>query len=265
MISIVIPMYNSEKTIERALDSVINQTYQGKYQIIIINDGSTDSSLDIVKKYRKNLNKKNIEILIMDEKNGGVSKARNIGIKKSEGRYIALLDSDDEWLCEKLKIQIDILNKNSDIDFLGCERNGEKTKILFKKIEGLTKISLKDLIIKTCPQTSTAIFKKEILEEVGYYDETQRYSEDSNLWLRICAKKNFYMISDNLVITDGGKPNFGHSGLSANLLEMERGSQKNLEDLLKLKYISKKAYYIYKTFYRIKYIRRCIIAKLRGI
>lgn len=263
MVSVIIPMYNSERTIERALNSVVNQTYQGNIEIIVINDGSKDNSLNLVKEYEKKLNKENIEMFIINKKNGGVSTARNEGLKNARGKYIALLDSDDEWLEKKLEVQIQILKKNKDIDFLGCERNGEKTKILLKNVTGLTKVKIHDLMIKMFPQTSTAIFKKEILKDVGYYDETQKYSEDGNLWLRICAKKNFYMYSESLVITDGGKPNFGHSGLSANLKEMEKGCQKNLREMLNLKYINRYSFYFYRLFYFIKYIRRIVIAKLR--
>lgn len=262
-VSVVIPMYNSKRTIERALDSVVNQTYQGNIEIIVINDGSKDDSLKIVESYKNNLNKKNVNIIIIDKENGGVSTARNAGLKKARGKYIALLDSDDEWLEKKLEIQIEILKNNNEIDFLGCERNNEKTKILLKKLKTLTKVNIHDLMLKMFPQTSTAIFKKEILSEVGYYDEKQKYAEDGNFWLRICAKKNFYMCSESLVITDGGKPNFGYSGLSANLEEMEKGCQKNLKEMLELNYISRVSFYGYKIFYFIKYVRRILIVKLR--
>lgn len=262
-ISVIIPMYNSEKTIGRALNSVVNQSYKETLEIIIVNDGSKDNSLKIVERYKINLKNKNIDIIIIDKKNGGVSSARNTGLKKARGKYIALLDSDDEWLEKKIEIQLGILKNNEEIDFLGCERNDEKTKILFKSLKKLSKVKLHYLLIKMFPQTSTAIFKKEILNEVGYYNEEQKYAEDGNLWLRICAKKNFYMFNENLVITGGGKPNFGYSGLSANLKEMEKGCQKNLKEMLSLKYINIISFYCYKIFYFCKFIRRYLVVKLR--
>lgn len=264
-ISVVIPMYNSERTIERALNSVINQTYQGIIEIIIINDGSKDNSLKIVNKYKDNLKKENIDIVIINKENGGVSSARNIGLKKANGEYIALLDSDDEWLEKKLKIQMDVLKNNKYIDFLGCERNNELTRIPLKNKQKLFKVELRDLLIKMFPQTSTAIFKREILKDIGYYDEKQKYAEDGNYWLRICAKKNFYMLEESLVITGGGKPNFGFSGLSANLIEMHKGNIKNLEDMKELKYINFFEFNFFKIFYRLKHIRRKIIVKKRKI
>lgn len=264
-ISVVIPMYNSEKTIEKSLNSVINQTYQGNMEIIVINDGSKDNSLKIVEEYRKNLKKINIKIEIIDKKNSGVSSARNTGLKKANGEYIALLDSDDEWLEKKLKIQMDILRNDKYIDFLGCERNNEITRIPLKHTQKLFKVELRDLLIKMFPQTSTAIFKREILKDIGYYDEKQKYAEDGNYWLRICAKKNFYMLKESLVITGGGKPNFGFSGLSANLIEMHKGNIKNLKDMKTLGYINFFEFNFFKIFYILKHIRRKIIVKKRNV
>lgn len=139
VVSVIIPMYNSERTIERALNSVVNQTYQGNIEIIVINDGSQDNSLNLVKEYKKKLNKENIEIFIINKKNGGVSTARNEGLRKAKGKYIALLDSDDEWLKTKLETQIELLKNNSKIDFLGSQVNYRESKIMFKKISKLKK------------------------------------------------------------------------------------------------------------------------------
>lgn len=264
-VSVVIPMYNSEKTIERSLDSVINQTYQGNIEIIVVNDGSKDNSLKMVEEYRKNLKKINIKIEIIDKKNGGVSSARNTGLKKANGEYIALLDSDDEWLEKKLKIQMDILRNNKYIDFIGCERNNEITRIPLKHTQKLFKVELRDLLIKMFPQTSTAVFKREILKDIGYYDEKQKYAEDGNYWLRICAKKKFYMLKESLVITGGGKPNFGFSGLSANLTEMHKGNIKNLKDMKTLGHINFFEFNFFKIFYILKHIRRKIIVKKRNV
>ncbi|MEH7440146.1 glycosyltransferase family A protein, partial [Neobacillus drentensis] len=95
MISVVIPMYNSKDTIERALDSIKNQTaFHEIGEIIVVNDGSKDNSLEIVKRYSES--NKSMQIKIIDKENGGVSTARNAGLKMAQGEYIALLDSDDE-------------------------------------------------------------------------------------------------------------------------------------------------------------------------
>ena len=97
-------MFNAEKTIIKALDSVRNQDYDlNEFEVIIIDDGSTDSSKMLVENYRNKNAELNIKIITQD--NGGVSKARNAGLKAATGNYIALLDSDDEWLPAKTKMQ----------------------------------------------------------------------------------------------------------------------------------------------------------------
>lgn len=110
-ISVIIPVYNVERYLETCLDSVINQTYQN-LEIIIINDGSTDSSLEICKKYEK-LDKR---IILIDQKNKGLSGARNFGIKKATGDYIHFLDSDDYINLNYYEKMIEALgNTNADI------------------------------------------------------------------------------------------------------------------------------------------------------
>lgn len=262
MISVIIPMYNSEDTIKRALDSIKNQTALDKIEeIIIVNDGSKDRSLETVEEYH--LNNKELPIKVIDKKNGGVSTARNTGLRAAKSKYVALLDSDDEWAPTKTEKQLEILENNPEIDFIGCNRNNEDIKILFKKVDKLHKASLKELIITMFPQTSTAIFKRSVIDKVGYYDENQKYAEDGNYWMKICANCNFYVIPDSLVITGGGKPSFGHSGLSGNLKEMQLGTIKNIKDLLNEGYINKFQYTITYAFYYIKYVRRIIITKMR--
>lgn len=262
MISVVIPMYNSKDTIERALDSIKSQTsFHEIGEIIVVNDGSKDNSLEVVKRYSES--NKSMPIKIIDKENGGVSTARNAGLKIAQGEYIALLDSDDEWLPKKIEIQMDILRKNKEIDFLGCNRNNERLKILFRKIDKLYKATLNDLLITMFPQTSTAIFKRKIVDNLGFYDENQKYCEDANYWLKICANYNFYVLPITLVITGGGKPSFGFSGLSANLKEMQKGTIKNLRDLREHKYINRFKYSLLYIFYYFKYIRRILITKLR--
>ncbi len=100
-VSVIIPYYNSERTIVRALNSVINQVYKN-FEIILIDDGSNDNSYSVVEDFIKNNSQYQIKNLYQN--NSGPSKARNLGIKQSIGKYIAFLDSDDSWDKNKLKI-----------------------------------------------------------------------------------------------------------------------------------------------------------------
>lgn len=261
-ITVIIPMYNNENTIISALDSVKNQTAIDKIlEIIIINDGSTDNSLQLVQKY-KNENPK-IPIKVIDKKNGGASSARNEGLKIAKGKYIALLDSDDIWLPTKIERQMDILETNRNIDFLGCDSVENGIKILWKKIDTLYKANIKDLCIKCFPSTPTAIFKREIVDKIGYFDENQKYGEDMNYFNKICVNFEYYHLPEYLVYIGHGKPAFGYSGLSANLKEMHKGNLKNIKELKDYKYISFSFYIVMYIFYWIKHFRRIIITKLR--
>ncbi|MCK5342735.1 MAG: glycosyltransferase family 2 protein, partial [Candidatus Heimdallarchaeota archaeon] len=108
LISIIIPTYNREKLILNALDSIFNQTFQD-YEILIIDDASTDNTEQVIKE----LNHSKIKYLKL-EKNSGQCIARNFGAKRAQGQFIAFLDSDDEWLPQKLENQVRIFNEGSD-------------------------------------------------------------------------------------------------------------------------------------------------------
>lgn len=114
-VSIIIPTYNRAHLIERAIESVLHQTYQD-FELIIIDDGSTDNTDDIINKFQK---KDDRIIYLKHDRNKGGSAARNTGIKASRGEYIAFLDSDDEWLPEKLEKQMDFFESNN-YGFIYC-------------------------------------------------------------------------------------------------------------------------------------------------
>lgn len=262
MVSVVIPMYNSENTIIRTLESVLNQSYKGDIEVIIVNDGSTDKSLEVLQNYIDKNNIKNLTII--DKKNGGVSTARNAGMHSAKGEYIALLDSDDLWLPEKLERQMVVLKSNPDIDFIGTNRNGEYFKrFLFKKFSDLTIISARLLLYKVFFVTPTVVFKTKLLNEVGLFDESQRYAEEGNFWIRFCKDNKCVLLNESLVLTGDGKPHFGHSGLSSNLKEMEKGELKNLKLAYQLEIVNMPEYLFLKAFSLLKYIRRVVIVKSR--
>jgi glycosyltransferase involved in cell wall biosynthesis len=261
-ISVIIPVYNAQNTIVRAIESVINQTVK-PFEIIIINDGSTDKSKEIVEEFIRIINPQAINIKLINKENGGVSSARNQGFYHSKGSLFALLDSDDIWSPEKLERQLEILELNPEIDFLGCARNNEKLSILGKKIDSLHQSTVKELLIKMHPQTSTAIFKRKLYDDFGGYNEDMTHAEDGNLWIHYCSKSKFYYLPESLVITGEGKPSFGHSGLSANLRAMQLGNDFMLINAMKEKIISKSFFCLIYALSKVKYIRRLLIVKFR--
>lgn len=260
-VSVVIPLYNSSSTIENALNSVGQQSH-APLEIIVVDDGSTDDSAAKVEAFAATHPK--LFINLIRKANGGVSTARNAGMKAAKGDYIALLDADDEWLPQKLSLQMEILAQHPEIDLLGANRNGETVKrSFFKKFDHLTLISANRLLYKWLFQPSTVIFKRYLLDRVGYFDEKQRYAEEGNYWLRIGKQHQCALLNESLVITGGGKPDFGFSGLSSNLKAMQQGEYKNLKDALQLSIIGHVQYGFLVLYSTLKYIRRILIVKLR--
>lgn len=264
MLSVVIPVYNSEKTIIQCLNSVVEQGDVGiELEIVIINDGSTDGSDSLIKEFIEK--HPGIVIKYKRKENGGVSRARNLGIQLSSGTWIAFLDSDDIWLPNKLSSQLNIIKSSSfNIDFIGCARNNEVLSIFGKKIIYLHKATITELLIKMFPQTSTAIVRRDLLIQVGCYDETMTHAEDGDLWLRLCQNGDFYYMPDSLVVTGNGKHNYGESGLSSNLIAMHKGTLRTIDKLVASKEISKSKAIFFKAFYFLKYVRRVVTVYIRA-
>lgn len=261
MISVIIPVYNAEKSIEKSLISIKNQTWEGVFEIILVNDGSSDRSKTIIENYQQIHQDQNI--ILINQENRGVSKARNAAMKIAQGDYIALLDSDDEWLPEKTEKQMKFL-ENQNIDFITSLWNNENITFPYKlhPPNKLVKITLKKLLFKITGQTSTAIFKRKIFENTGFFDENQNYSEDANYWMRISEKNQMYILPEKLVIAGNGKKSFGFSGLSANLKEMEKGIQKNIWEMYQTKRINFPEYLFYFVISKLKFAIRPLRAKL---
>ncbi|MGL5382959.1 MAG: glycosyltransferase family 2 protein [Culicoidibacterales bacterium] len=258
--SVIIPMYNSESTIEKTIKSVLNQTrFDLIKEIIIVNDGSIDNSLQVVENFKKKSG--NNKIVIIDKANGGVSTARNTAIRAASAKWIALLDSDDAWLPEKIEIQAKLIGNNPNIDFLGNSHDSKKLKIVFREINTLYRANIQDLCIKQFPATSTIVFKKAVFDDIGGYDENQKYAEDGNFCLKVVNKYGYYYSPENVMSFGNGKEEFGTSGLSANLREMYKGNLKNLNELRENKNISNFFYLSMRVFFFMKYVRRILIVK----
>jgi glycosyltransferase involved in cell wall biosynthesis len=198
LISVVMPAYNSEKTVGEAIKSVLKQTYRN-FEFIIVDDGSTDRSLEIIKIYARK--DRRIKIL-HNKKNEGIAKTRNYGIKKSKGKYIAVQDSDDISSPRRFEKQVDFLEKNPDVgvvgSFIEIFDNSKKIRDIRKYPKEDKK--LREMIFFVCPiaQPSTMI-RKETLEKVGLYDKKYPLSEDIDLWFRIGEKYKFSNIQEVLL------------------------------------------------------------------
>lgn len=257
-ISVIIPMFNSESTIIRTLTSVINQTVNKvDYEIIVVNDGSTDKSLKLVNNFAAKHSSSIIKII--DKENGGVSSARNVGLKAARGKWIALLDSDDEWLPDKIERQLDFINRHPNAAFVGTNLVGRLPRVGFKIVDCPTKLKVKDTLITMTPQTSTVLFKRMILDTIGLYNENLTHGEDGDLWLRIISNYESWFLPDELVIFDNGKKGFGGNGLSGNLTKMQNGIRHLNKVALRNSQINWMEYILISFYNEIKYIRRKLI------
>lgn len=254
LVSVIIPMYNSEKTIKKTIDSVINQDYKN-LEIIIIDDGSEDKSYEIV----SNLSKL-YEIKLLKQENKGPSSARNLGLKNSNGEFIAFLDSDDCWINNKISKQLKIFLDNEKIGIVTTRIDNKK---YCSKIENINfrkfLFSIKGFNINT----PTVMIKRKIIEEIGYFNENIKYSEDAEYWFRILEKYDGIMINENLVYCGNGKKMFGEIGLSANLDKMFKGIILNYKRLLINKKIKMSEYILLILVARLKHYRRKIIVFVR--
>ena len=188
-ISIIIPVYNREQFIEKAIKSVLTQNYEGKLEIIISDDGSTDRTLDIAVTFGEK-----VTILKKPEncKFQGASAARNRGIKAATQPYICFLDSDDFFLPAHLQKMVAAIESKPNIGFAFCrtlEINEEISSDLFRQ---WTKSNITDKDISNpvvsgnfvvC--TNVFIFQKEVFEKVGLFNETLKNGEDGDMWMRI--------------------------------------------------------------------------------
>ena len=229
-ISVIIPTFNRLDLLKRAIDSVLNQSIK-PYDIIVVDDGSTDSTSEMIQQKYKSIN-------LIQQKNSGVSAARNNGIKNAQGDWIALLDSDDEWKKNKLEEQVKNLTDNPQYEFCHTNeiwiRNGIRVnqKKRHKKYGGF----IFDKCLDICRiSPSSVLFNKNILNHVGWFDEKLPVCEDYDLWLRITADYEILFIDKPLIVKYGGH----NDQLSQSVEAIERFRIKALQSLLENSDLSK--------------------------
>ena len=182
-VSVIIPVYNRARPVTRAIDSVLKQT-RPPLEIIVVDDGSTDETPDVLRQYGS-------KIKIIRQAHRGVSAARNRGIRSSRGQWIALLDSDDEWMPKKLAMAEEFHHAHPEYLIFQSEeiwiRKGKRVnpKKKHRKYGGwIFKQSLPLCIVSP----SAVIFHRSLLEQVGLFDESFPVCEDYDLWLRVTRR-----------------------------------------------------------------------------
>jgi glycosyltransferase involved in cell wall biosynthesis len=231
-VSVIIPAYNAEGFIVETLDSAIAQTYS-PMEIIVVDDGSSDKTGNVVKGYqqaRKGAGKED-EIVYIYQENSGPSIARNRGIKEAGGEYIAFLDADDLWMDYKLEKQMDLFRKDAEIDVVFSDvsitrlrDSGIKEFAMFKENKFNREFFGHDYIVinpflkllKTnFMLTPTVIAKRTCFRNDLLFNEKRRHVEDWELWLNMALYYKFGYVSDICVHVKDMK-----DGLSADKLKM---------------------------------------------
>lgn len=194
LVSIITPLYNSEKYIKETIESVLNQTYKN-WEMIIVDDCSKDLGSEIVKLYQAK--DKRIKLLELSKNLGGAG-ARNKAIEESQGRFIAFLDSDDIWKKEKLEKQINFMKKNKyEFTFTKYERIDENSKKLNQISIIPEKINYKGMLKNDPIGCLTAIYDTKFIGKI--YLPNIKINQDYALWLEILKKIEFaYGLKINL-------------------------------------------------------------------
>lgn len=199
LVSVIIPTYNRAHVLGRAIGSVLAQTYCD-FELIVVDDGSTDGTAGLPILHDK-------RVTLIRQDNRGVSAARNTGIRHSNGELAAFLDSDDEWLPDKLARQV-ARSRSRNSDFI-CHtdeiwlRDGKivpQKKIHIKQGGRFFERSLERCLISP----SSVMLSRSLLDRIGWFDEDLPAAEDYDLWLRITAFCNVDFVSEPLVIKHGG-------------------------------------------------------------
>lgn len=195
-VSVIIPAYNAERFVKAAIDSVLAQTFQD-FEILVVDDGSTDETKNILAQYGD-------KIRYLYKDNGGVSKARNYGIERAEGKYVAFLDADDVWLPEKLEKQFALLESNPSygLCYSATERVDEnlahKKYIEANEYEDYCEALLLNLNI-VAGSCSSAMVKREVLLQTSGFDAQFSTCADWEFWLRLSLLTKFVPLPEYLV------------------------------------------------------------------
>jgi glycosyltransferase involved in cell wall biosynthesis len=197
LISVIIPVYNGEKTIRETIQSVLDQTFSD-FELLIINDGSQDKTLDVV------FTIADPRIQIFSYPNSGVNASRNRGIQKSTGEFIAFLDADDLWTPDKLDAQFMALQENSDaaVAYSWVDYIDESGKFLrrgsYCAASGNVYAQL--LLSDFLENGSNPLIRRSHLNQVGLFDESLSYGEDWELWIRLAARYPFIVVTRSQIL-----------------------------------------------------------------
>lgn len=202
LVSVIIPTFNRDIFLEKAILSVLEQSYS-RIEIIVVDDGSVDDTKIIVDKFAS-------QVRYYFQENQGVSAARNHGIQHAKGDYIAFLDSDDAWVPEKLERQVNVLQTMPEYsvvlcDYVYIDTSGRKFDECKRRAQFPKNGSIfKDVVLSPYLIPSTLLVRKSALDKAGYFDTSLQTAEDIDLFLRLAANEQVYLLEEPLTLITRG-------------------------------------------------------------
>ncbi len=200
-VSVIIPTYNRASVVQKAIHSVFNQSFEN-WELILVDDGSTDNTRELLQPYTNHS-----KVKLLKTENKGVSAARNLGVEKACGKWIAFLDSDDQWFPEKLEKQMAESRRNPEFSIIHGDEMWIRQGVRVNPMKKHQKKGgdLFDQALKLCCiSPSTVLIKKNLFDKVGGFREDFPVCEDYDLWLRITSRYPVGYIDDFLVKKYGG-------------------------------------------------------------
>lgn len=253
--SVVIPAYNSDATIIRALDSVASQTFRD-FEIVVVDDASRDQTVRLVKEWA--LRNMSVTLQVFDA-NGGAAKARNAGISAATAPWIAFLDSDDAWHPRKLEYIALLITKYPQVDVWGgrCCLGFSAQEIEFDALSVRLIGTASPQVFFSNPYMTPAVVARKT--PALHFDEGHRYAEDYKLWLSLFSNSIGAVIEPSLafIFKDG----YGVSGLSASLVRMELGELRALACFWRRRPVVVSLALL---FSFVKFLRRVCLVAFRG-
>ncbi len=202
LVSVIIPTFNCEDYIEEAIDSVLNQTYR-KIEIIVVNDGSTDDTQEVLKKYGH-------KIILINQTNAGAPFARNRGLEIARGKYITFLDSDDIWQKSKIEKQVYYLERNKNVGLVYCDWDmliKDNTGKFIHQDQSPAHSYVKyntsgwiynQLLFDSTLNTSCVMIRDSIIKKVGKFNTKYLSGQDYDYWFRISRLTQVYKLDEKL-------------------------------------------------------------------
>jgi glycosyltransferase involved in cell wall biosynthesis len=257
------PVYNSERTISQSFSSVYSELLrQGKpFEIILVNDGSTDSSLSIMHELARGLS----EVIVISQENGGASRARNAGLNVARGEIIGFNDSDDIWVDGSLKFRLSVLAENEELDCVVANHDIDKQSLFFLKNikKDLYRITFKAQMFKCYFSPPTVLMRRRILDRGLRFNPVLTHAEEGYFFNHVAAQFSCAFINKRASMSITRKMRYGESGLSGSIHKMEAGELFNLKNAYEELHHSSALYILSVIFSLVKYLKRIIAVSLR--